>query len=181
MGGGEVAVSRRQRQILHQGRHLCLPPPSRGIRQFSTREIKPLRQMSADSGLLRKKMIAATGLAGVISNVLFFACSESLFVLICRYVKNCHRRAQGARRYAAVGGVEPLMSSEPMSGKSGGVQGKAAAVMYGFPSAEPTPYFFTMHFYLSLANFGSARKSSSSVPAPCAGAKAKGKPRLYSQ
>ena len=123
VGGGEVAVSRRQRQVLHRGRHLCLPPPSRGIRQFSTREIKLLRQMSADSGLLRKKMIAATGLAGVISNVLFFACSESLFVLICRYVKNCHRRAP----------------------------------------------------------FDSARKSSSSEPEPCAGTKAKGKPRLYSQ
>ncbi len=42
---------------------------------------------------------------------------------------------------------EPLVHRKSMSGKSGGVQGETA-VKYLFPSAKPTPYFFTMHFYL---------------------------------
>ena len=50
------------------------------------------------------------------------------------------------------------MSREPISSKSDGVQGEAN-IVHIFPSAEPTPYTFTIHLYLLLSNFSGAQKT----------------------
>ncbi len=65
---------------------------------------------------------------------------------VCGIRQNSTRVTKTLRQ---AGGNEPLMSCEPVVGRDrcGSME---AVVMYEFPSAEPTPHFFTVHYNLLL-------------------------------